>query len=73
MRRGLNHAQALTIPLNFLSKHVKPAYPGFERGPTSLDGWWGAHLSSLAMQSGAASSRVPTADVWEVSPKADGL
>ena len=30
VRRGLNHAQVLTIPLNFLSKHVKPTYPGFE-------------------------------------------
>jgi hypothetical protein len=63
VRRGLNHAQALTIPLNFLSKHVNPAYPGFERGPTSLDGVVGCASVLLVMQSGAASSRAPTGDV----------
>jgi hypothetical protein len=62
VRRGLNHAQEL-IPLNFLSKHVKPVYPGFERGPTSLDGVVGCASVLLVMQSGAASSRAPTGDV----------
>jgi len=51
------------FPLISLSKHVKPAYLGFEWGPTSLDGVVGCASVLLVMQSGAASSRAPTGDV----------